>query len=70
MAKLVDEAKNEEKEEKAKKLASTKDQQQTSTRHTEPATNATVVTPRAGERASIVHTHTYELISLQLLESQ
>ena len=56
MAKLVEEADNEE---KVKKLASTKEQQQTSSHHTEPATNVTVVTPRAGERASIVHTHTY-----------
>lgn len=59
MAKLVDEAENEEKEEKAKKrkkLASTKEQQQTSSHHIEPTTN---VTPRAGERASIVHI-TYE----------
>ena len=52
MSKLVDEAENEEKEEKAKKLASTKEQQQTSSHHTEPTTN---ITPRAGERASIVH---------------
>ena len=58
MSKLVDEAENEEKKEKAKKLASTKEQQQTSSHHTEP-TVTTNVTPRAGERASIVHI-TYE----------